>query len=123
MSRRPARAPRNVRPPALSMIEVFQLRPAAHDYPDKPHAELYTGGFSPAISYETQGSDRLKRWLPEDAVEVEAWGDYPYRRVWRSAATRSHVTYCEGDVSLLVARDDECLAAIDKSADAFYRDH
>ena len=102
------------------LIDAFGLQAATHEYPDRPYADLYTGGFSPAISYETEGSDRLTRWLPDDADEVEAWADYPYRRVWRSAATRSHVTYCEGDVSALIARDDDALAAIDASADACY---
>lgn len=46
--------------------------------------------------------------------------DWPYRIVWRIPGERPHVTFCEGDVSLLEARSDEDFEAIDASADRFY---
>jgi hypothetical protein len=68
-------------------------------------------------------------WSPDDPREflerteggmIEEWSDWPYRIVWRIPGERPHVTFCEGDVSLLEARSDEDFEAIDASADRFY---
>jgi hypothetical protein len=43
--------------------------------------------------------------------------------VWRFDAHRAHVTYCEGDVSVLIARSPAGYKAIEASADRFYATH
>lgn len=105
-------------------IRRFALEERTDDYTDRPHADLWSGsGVSPAISHMDEGWVRVSNALPESAEEVEEWASWPYRIVWRIRDERAHVTYCEGDVSLLIARSDEDFEAIGRSASAYYEAH
>lgn len=106
---------------ASEIIERFALTERTDNYTDRPHADLWSGsGVAPNFAYADDGSNRVKALLPADADWPEEWADWPYRIVWRVPSERMHVTFCEGDVSVLVARSDADFAAIDASADKFY---
>lgn len=103
------------------LIATFGLTERTDAYTDRPHADLWSGsGVAPNVAYADDGSNRVRRLLPPDADWPEAWSDWPYRIVWRVPSERMHVTFCEGDVSVLAARSAEDFAAIDASADNFY---
>jgi hypothetical protein len=103
------------------LIDGLGLNERTDDYTDRPHADLWAGsGVVPSIRMIGEGIYTLGERLPADARTVEEWDDYPYRVVWRVPSERAHVTYCEGDVSVLIARSDEDFAAIERSADRFY---
>jgi hypothetical protein len=105
------------------LIDALGLTERTDNYNDRPHADLWSGsGVLPSFSEIGQGIHTLRRIL-DDAVEVEEWCDYPYRVVWRFDAHRAHVTYCEGDVSVLIARSPAGYKAIEASADRFYANH
>lgn len=104
-----------------TLIARFGLRERTDNYADRPHADLWEGsGVNPSISDRDEGMRRLEGMLPAEADWPEQWADYPYRVVWRIPSERMHVTHCEGDVSVLVARTEDDFAAIDASADRFY---
>lgn len=105
---------------ARALIERFRLQERTDNYTDRPHADLWSGsGVLPSISEIGQGIHVLNRALT-GAREVEEWCDHPYRVVWRIDEQFAHVTYCEGDVSLLIARSPEDYEAINASAERFY---
>lgn len=105
------------------LIAVFFLTERTDDHDDRPHADLWSGsGVAPSLRFETEGLWRVHDQLV-DAVEVDEWGDYPYRAVWRIDSERAIVTHCEGDVFVLVARSPADYEACLRSADAFYREH
>lgn len=60
------------------------------------------------------------RNLPPGFEEVEEWGDGQYRRVWKSDADRAIVTYCEGDVIVVVCADDAAYQDEIRRAAEFY---
>lgn len=109
-------------------VELFGMHERTDNYTDAPHARLWSGGYSPSISVDSEGFGRVRRILHKLGVEdseieeVEAWCDYPYRVVYRIAKYRAHVTYCEGDVSYLEAYSDSDFIAINFSADLYYED-
>lgn len=106
------------------LIELFGLYERTDAYTDSPHADLWSGsGVSPVISHQDEGWSRLDKRLPDDARTAEEWCDWPYRVVWRVPSERAHVTYCEGDVSVLIARSNADYGAIEASAARFYGPH
>lgn len=107
---------------ARQIASMLALVERTDAYTDRPHADLWSGsGCMPSISYAGEGIVKLQKFLPDDAREVEEWCSYPYRVVWRVDSERAHVTYCEGDVSVLIAHSAGDYAAINTSADNFYR--
>lgn len=119
------------------LVARFGLTERTDNYTDRPYADLWSGsGVASNISHADDGSNRVKRtlgWKPNESNDeyltrtgggmVEEWCDWPYRIVWRVPDERLHVTFCEGDVSVLQARDAAGWDAIEASAAKFYRDH
>lgn len=109
-----------------SLVKHFGLTERTGAYTDRPHADLWSGsGVSPSISDSDEGAMRVRKLLSArewrfTIDEPEAWADWPYRVVWRVPSERLHITFCEGDVSVLEARSDDDFTAIDASADNFY---
>lgn len=82
----------------------------------------FGSGVLPSVSEIGEGGHTLDRGLA-GAVEVDEWADWPYRRVWRVDGELALVTYCEGDVSVVIARSPEGYEALRESAQAFYATH
>ncbi len=80
---------------------------------------LYEGWFNGEWNAVEQRIDKSFQY-------IEGWEDGPYRVVWLSEKLLAQVTYCEGDLSLDVAKDAEGYKRIVESAMQFYtidKDH
>lgn len=84
-----------------------------------PLGTIYSG-FCPNVSNVDDGLMRVSRALPNTLVEIEAYDEYPYRRVWQSNALWATVTFCEGDVILFVAHDLTAWRNAKAETDTFY---
>lgn len=102
---------------ARELANKLGLSERTDDYTDRPHADLWSGS---GTLWWAESGYVLENVLPEGARLVEKWSD-GFRIVWAIDSERAHVTYCEGDVSVLIARSDEDYAAINVSAERFYR--
>lgn len=59
--------------------------------------------------------------IPDTFKEVSECSEAPYRMVWTSEGDRAIITYCEGDVSVILALDDEHYKAEFAAHNAFYK--
>jgi hypothetical protein len=61
--------------------------------------------------------------VPAGCREVEEWEDGRFRSVWVNDSEHYTITYCEGDIFVVVCPDAESYAAEIAEATEFYRDH
>ena len=53
--------------------------------------------------------------------EEDAWGDYPYRRVWVNLGERQVLTYCEGDLTMMLSKSAEDFYGELQDTSTFYK--
>lgn len=52
-----------------------------------------------------QDAHTFSAWLDGDCIEEPTWADHEFRRVWVHYGERYTVTYCEGDIEIVVCPD------------------
>ena len=68
------------------------------------------------------GMGSLHRFIPEGFCEREEWADQ-FRAVYVDANKRATVTYCEGDLIIVICPDDESFGKELDHATEFYARH
>jgi hypothetical protein len=89
-------------------------------FPNVNPGALHRGSTLRQNIYHEIDAFALGTFLPEGFYDVEAWGSYPYRVVWKHDQLRTIVCYCEGDVTVTEDDNDESYAAQMRSATVFY---
>ncbi len=59
--------------------------------------------------------------VPKGCREVEEWADGHFRSVWVNDSEHYTITYCEGDIYIVICPDAESYAAEIAEATEFYR--
>lgn len=65
----------------------------------------------------------VDRHIPTTFHEREAFRDGRFRSVWVSNLDRATITYCEGDITLVLCEDKATFDLEIAHAEAFYKEH
>ena len=65
----------------------------------------------------------ISYWVPEGFSVVDRWSDGQYRAVWVNPSTRTVITYCEGDMLIDTAKDDQAYQELVRKLDEFYENY
>lgn len=108
----------NEKPTLGEFIQIFCNRSEKKD----EHRMIHRGSVLRLDIYRSDDSEARKR-IPYYFKEIYEWNDASFRTVWASCWDKAIITYCEGDISVVVCDSDEAYNQEYREAHEFYKNN